>query len=122
VLFRRVADEPKAIARGWSELEQALGSLRGRKFYGVFDAPLREYRVCVESRAGDDGRALGLEAGRLPGGRYACVRPRGEPPEVYERIAPTFEALSRRDDADDTRPGIEFDRRRDVIDLLLPVT
>jgi hypothetical protein len=41
---------------------------------------------------------------------------------VYERIAPTFEALSRRDDADDTRPGIEFDRRRDVIDLLLPVT
>jgi hypothetical protein len=38
VMFKRVADDPAAISRGWSELEEALGSLRGRKFYGAFDA------------------------------------------------------------------------------------
>ena len=44
VMFKRVADDPAAISRGWSELEEALGSLRGRKFYGAFDATIREYR------------------------------------------------------------------------------
>jgi hypothetical protein len=36
-------------------------------------------------------------------------------------IAPTFEKLSQRSDHDSARPGIEFYRRRDVVDLLLPV-
>jgi hypothetical protein len=50
------------------------------------------------------------------------VRLRGEPPEVYERIAPTFETLAETARPDETRPSIEFYRRRDEIDLLLPVT
>jgi hypothetical protein len=62
-----------------------------------------------------------LETGTLPGGRYAQVRLQGEPPAVYERIAPAFERLARRPDRDPSRPGLEFYRRRDVIDLLLPV-
>ncbi len=45
----------------------------------------------------------------------------GEPPEIYRLIGPTFERLSARPDRDPSRPGIEFYRRRDVIDLLLPV-
>jgi hypothetical protein len=32
-----------------------------------------------------------------------------------------FKRLSERPDRDPSRPGIEFYRRRDVIDLLLPV-
>ncbi len=60
-MFKRVADDPAAITRGWSELEEALGSLRGRKFYGAFDATIREYRVCVEIRKGDLPDELGLE-------------------------------------------------------------
>ena len=36
-MFRRVDDEPTAIGRRWAELEDAVGSLRGRKFYGAFD-------------------------------------------------------------------------------------
>ena len=40
---------------------------------------------------------------------------------MYERIAPTFEALAEAARPDDTRPSIEFYRRRDEIDLLLPV-
>jgi hypothetical protein len=121
VMFKRVVDEPVAIGRGWAELEEAVGSLHGRKFYGAFDAAAREYRVCVETREDDDPDALGLELGRLPGGRYLRVRLRGEPPAVYDLIGPTFEKLAKRADSDPSRPGIEFYRRRDVIDLLQPV-
>jgi len=121
VMFKRVVDEPAAIGRGWAELEEAVGSLHGRKFYGAFDAAAREYRVCVEIRDNDDPDALGLELGKLPGGRYLRVRLRGEPPAVYDLIGPTFEKLAGRADSDPSRPGIEFYRRRDVIDLLQPV-
>ena len=118
-MFKRVADEQAAIARAMAEVEEAVG-LRGRKYYGAFDND-GEYRVCVELRDGDDPPALGLEVGTLPGGRYARVRLAGEPPEIYRHIAPAFERLSQRPDRDRSRPGIEFYRRRDIIDLLLPV-
>jgi len=121
VMFKRVADEQAAISGGWVELEEAVGSLRGRKFYGAFDETSREYRVCVQRRQGDRPESLGLEAGTLPGGRYARVRLQGEPPAVYEFIAPAFEKLAKRGDHDKSRLAIEFYRRRDVIDLLLPI-
>ena len=121
VLFKRVADEQAAITRGWSELESAVGSLRGRKFFGVFDEVEHEYRACVERRDGDDPEALGLEAGALPAGRYARRRLRGEPPGIYAEIAPAFRELALRPDRDDSRPGIEYYRSRDEIDLLLPI-
>jgi hypothetical protein len=82
VMFRRVADEQAAIARGMAEVEAAVG-LRGRKYYGAFDADGDEYRVCVQLRESDDPEALGLEVGTLPGGSYARVRLIGEPPAVY---------------------------------------
>jgi hypothetical protein len=119
VMFKRVADEVTEIGRGMREVEDAVG-LRGRKYYGAFNND-GEYRVCVELREGDDPEALGLEVGSLPGGRYARERLTGEPPEIYELIGSTFERLSSRPDRDPSRPGIEFYRRRDVIDLLLPV-
>jgi GyrI-like small molecule binding domain len=122
VMFKRVADEQTAINRGWVEVEEAIGSLRGRKFYGAFDEASAEYRVCVQLRESDQPAALGLETGTLPGGRYAQVRLQGEPPAVYALIGPAFETLAKRADRDPGRPGIEFYRRRDVIDLLLPVT
>ena len=119
VMFKSVSDEEAAIGQGISEVEAAIGSLRGRKCYGAFDGG--EYRVCVQIREGDDPTAIGLEVGELPGGRYARVRLKGEPPDLYRLIAPTFERLARRADRDPSRPGIEFYRRHDVIDLLLPI-
>jgi DNA gyrase inhibitor GyrI len=101
------------------EVEQMVG-LRGRKYFGVFDHD-GEYRVCVQLHEGDDPQALGLELGTLPGGRYAQVRLTGEPPAVYDLIGPTVKRLSERADRDRSRPGIEFYRSRNVIDLLLPV-
>jgi hypothetical protein len=121
ILFLRVADDVDAIGCGWTELEGRLGPLRGRRFYGAVDEGSGEYRVCVARREGDDPAALGLEQGTLPGGRYVRVRLRGEPPAVYELIGPTFRELAGRDDVDRTRPEIEFYRRLDEIDLLVPV-
>ena len=119
VMFKRVADEPVAIGVGISQVEAVIGSLRGRKCYGAFKDG--EYLVCVQIREGDNPSAIGLETGSLPGGRYARVRLTGEPPDLYELIGPTFERLAERSDRDQTRPGIEFYRRHDVIDLLLPI-
>jgi hypothetical protein len=121
VLFKRTTDEQEAITRSWADVEAAVGSLRGRKFYGVFDPTTSEYRVCVQWQDGDDAEALGLEDGSLPGGRYARERLEGEPPDIYRLIKPTFEQLAQRPDRDPSRPDIEYYRRRDVIDLLLPV-
>jgi hypothetical protein len=122
VMFRRTADEQEAITRTWSEVEAAVGSLRGRKFYGAFDPGTHEYRVCVQWQEGDDADGLGLEEWSLPGGRYVRERLEGDPPAVYGLIQPTFERLAMRPDRDRSRPEIEFYRRHNVIDLLLPVT
>lgn len=121
MMFRRTSDEQEAITRTWAEVEAAVGSLRGRKFYGVFDPETNEYRVCVQWQEGDDAEALGLEDGSLSGGRYARERLEGQPPALYALIRPTFERLAERPDRDPSRPSIEFYRRHDLIDLLLPV-
>ena len=122
VMFRRTTDAQEAITRAWAEVEAAVGSLRGRKFYGAFDPTTGEYRVCVQLQEGDDPAALGLERGTLPGGRYARERLEGDPPAVYGLIKPTFARLvEQRADEDASRPSLEFYRRHDVIDLLLPI-
>ena len=121
-MFRRTTDHQEAITRTWAELEAAVGALRGRKFYGAFDPSTREYWVCVQRREDDDPEALGLEDGTLPGGRYARERLEGDPPSVYRQIRPTFERLAKqRPDRDPSRHSIEFYRRHDVIELLLPI-
>jgi DNA gyrase inhibitor GyrI len=91
VMFKRVPDDQSAITRGWAELEEVVGSLRGRRFYGVFydkasAGSSAECHVCVQVRDDDDPARLGLELGTIPGGRYARARLEGEPPAVYRLI------------------------------------
>ena len=43
VMFRRAADEQEAITRAWAEVEDAIGRLRGRKFYGCVDPTTGEW-------------------------------------------------------------------------------
>jgi hypothetical protein len=119
-MFLRTEDEPAAMGKGWERLERLVGT-RGRRFFGTFDPSTKEYRVCVQVREGDDPDAFGLETAVIPGGAYLRSRLRGDPPAVYERIAPTFEALAKDVATDETRPSIEFYRRLDEIDLFLPV-
>lgn len=115
----RVPDGLEHIRRAWDELE-AVVPLRGRHFYGAFDPVADDYRACVEVGDGDE-LVPGLESGTLPGGRYLRARLHGEPPAVYERIGPTFDELTQQATPDTSRPSLEHYRRRDEIDLLLPV-
>ncbi len=119
VQFVRVPDGLEGIGRAWNELESRV-SLHGRRFFGAFDPVAGDYRACVQLREGDD-EVPGLDAGTLPGGRYLRTRLRGEPPGVYELIAPGFRELEARAERDPTRPYVEHYRRVDEIDLLLPV-
>jgi hypothetical protein len=120
VMFIETADDPSEFGPAFQRLEQVVGT-RGRKFFGAFYPRENHYRACVRIEAGDDATALGLTVGTLPGGLYLRERIRGEPPALYERIAPTFDKLLKHATADESRPSIEFYRRRDEIDLLLPV-
>jgi hypothetical protein len=120
VMFIRTPDDVEAFGPAFERLEQLVG-LRGRKYYGAFYPREKEYRACVEVKEGDNAQALGLERGTLPGGRYLRARLSGEPPELYGRIGPTFEALIAQNAPDESRPSIEFYRRFDEVDLLLPV-
>ena len=119
VQFVRVLDGLEHIRRAWDELE-AVVDLHGRHFYGAFDPVADEYRACVEMRDGDEP-VPALESGTLPGGRYLRARLRGEPPALYERIGPTFDELMQHAKPDESRPSLEWYRRRDEIDLLLPI-
>ena len=94
--------------------------LRGRRFVGVVEPPGAEYRACVTLRPDDDPVKWGLETGTIPGGLYLRVRLRGEPPEIYEQIGPRMAELEASTDRDENRPLIEFYRRRDEIDPLVP--
>jgi Integron-associated effector binding protein len=117
--FVRVPDGLDEIGRAWNELESVV-ALRGRHFYGAFDPVADDYRACVEVRGGDE-LVPGLENGTLPGGRYLRARLRGEPPELYERIKPTFDAMLEQAKPDESRPSLEHYRRHDELDLLLPI-
>ena len=121
VMFIRTADDPVAFGPAFQRLEELVGT-RGRKFYGAFYPREREYRACVVTKDGDDAETLGLEQGALPGGRYLRARLQGEPPGLYERIAPTFDELVKQSPPDETRPSLEFYRRHDELELLLPVS
>jgi len=120
VMFLRTRDDPADMGPAWQRLEGLVGT-RGRKFFGAFYPSTKEYRVCVQIKEGDDAGALGLETDTLPGGCYLRERIRGEPPALYERIAPTFQELLNHATSDEARPSIESYRRHDEIDLLLPL-
>src|SRR5438128_7904018 len=120
-MFVRAVDEPDAIRLAWERLEARIGALRGRKFLGAFDVATAEYRACVQIRDQDDPAAFGLQSATLPGGTYLRTRLPGEPPAVYEQSGSSFAALAEAGIPKETRPSIEFYRRRDEVDRLLPV-
>lgn len=114
-------DDIEIAKRVWDRLEGGLPTLRGRKFYGLFWPAPAAYGAAVELTEGDDPEGLGFERGTIPGGAYLRKRLHDEPPEVYSKIGAGFEELIAAGASDRSRPSVEFYRRRDQIDLLLPI-
>jgi hypothetical protein len=121
VMYLETVDgDGPAIGAAWDRLEQLVG-LRGRQFLGAFDTTAGWYRTCVRLRAADDPAGLGLPTTVLPGGSYLRARLRGPAPAVYDRLAGTYAELQRTGTLDPVRPGIEYYRRADEIDVLMPL-
>jgi len=121
VMFLQVSGEPEQIREAFDRLERIVGSRRGRKFYGIFNAVAGTYRACVEERAGDRAEALGLKHGVLQGGSYVRMRLRQKAPAMHDEIVAVFEELQETDGRDRGRPRIEYYRRRGEVDVLMPV-
>jgi DNA gyrase inhibitor GyrI len=122
VIYAASAGTPQdiqgAAQRAWQGLE-ALVPPRGRKAYGYWNPEALEYRACYSLEEDDHPEALGLQQTVLPGGRYRRARLQGD--DVYGKIGQTFDALAEGADVDDRRPWIEFYRRQDEVDVLLPI-
>jgi hypothetical protein len=118
LMFIETADDPSALSAAWRQLEAALGSTRGRHFLGTF-YPGKTYRASVQLRDGDHPAAF--PTGVVPGGAYLRLRLRGEPPGLYDRLPQAMQQLEAAGDRDTTRPCIEWYRRRDEVDVLMPV-
>ena len=121
VRYVEVADTIAEIQVAWPALEDLVGDLRGHRFLGAFDQTAGWYRACVEIRDETPLADLELPEAVVPGGRYVRLRLKGEPPAVYELIGPTYEALETHATRDGSRPSLEVYRRRDAIDILMPV-
>ncbi len=122
VMFLQVSGEPEQIREAWDRLDRLLGSRKGRKFYGIFNAAAGTYRACVELRDGDRAEALGLRRCVLEGGAYLRMRLRQTSPAQHDQVVAVFEELQEGSSGRDRgRPRIEFYRRRGEVDVLLPI-
>ena len=72
VMFVAAEADPLTVSgaaqRAFGELESRLGTLRGRRFFGVFDPTSSEYLACVQTKDGEDAPVLGLGQTVIPGG------------------------------------------------------
>ncbi len=111
-------DVPGAAQRAWHDLEAAIPP-QGRKAYGYWDPQALEYRACYSLQEGDEHETSGLERAVLPGGRYRRARLKGD--DVYAKIGPAFDALAEATAIEEGRPWLEFYRRHDEVDVLVPI-
>ena len=119
-MARTTVDDLHHIQALWPVFEQLVG-LRGRKMFASVDTAAGTYTTCTPVRDGDDPQALGLDRAALLGGEYLRGRLVGEPPAVYEQIGPGMAVLEGLADRDPDRPLVEFYRRRDQVELWVPV-
>ncbi len=115
------ADDLPSIQALWPRFERLVG-LRGRKMYARVDERAGTYTVCTPVLAADRPAELDLATGVLPGSRYLRGHLSGDPPGMYARIGEAMAELqAAADDVDGGRPLVEFYRRRDHVELWVPV-
>lgn len=120
-MFLQVSGESEQIRQAFSRIERLLGSRRGRKFFGVFNAAAGTYQACVALREGDEAESLGLRRGVLQGGPYVRMRLRQTSPGLHDEIVAAFEELQESTSRDRGRPRIEYYRGHGEVDVLMPV-
>jgi len=122
VMERRTVDDLAHIQAAWPAFEGLVG-LRGRRMFAKVDVAPGTYSVCTPVRDDDPVDRFGLALGTLAGGAYLRGHLAGEPPALYERIAPGMRELvaAAGDEVDASRPLIEFYRRHDRIELWVPL-
>ena len=119
VQFVRVPDGLEHIRRAWDELE-AVVPLRGPSLLRRL-RPGRRRLPRVRRGAEGDELAPGLEAGRCPAAGFSapgCAASRRVSTSGSGRPSTSS---SRERKPDESRPSLEHYRRRDEIDLLLPI-
>ncbi len=102
------------------KLENKIGSLKGRKFYGCLNGSSENgvYCACVERKSGEI--IGGLESWKIPGGKYARAKIEDWEDKI-DSIAKTFIDMSFKYQIDLNRPHIEFYRSQKKLILLLPI-
>jgi len=118
VMFVEAPGGLTGVADAWERLEAPLGSLRGRRFYGVYFKG--SYRACVATTDGDVPGELGLDTALIPGGLYATAKLRDWAEHTSE-IEGAFAALQDANEVDPTRPSIEFYRSQRELVLYVPI-
>jgi predicted transcriptional regulator YdeE len=121
VMLRATVDDLPRIQKIWPAFESLVG-LRGRKMFACVDVEQNTYTVCTPIREEDTPDEFGLELGTLPGGSYLRGSLIGEPPEVYGRIGTGMaELVAAAAEVDRSRPLVEYYRRRNHIELWVPI-
>ena len=114
-----VADNgPEDAEQAFNKLESHFSTLRGRKFYGIYQSG--EYRACVAIMPEDDPTSMGLETCIIPGGRYIRKKMKNWH-EMVPDIEQNFIAMAKQYPSDPERPSIEFYRSQKELILFLPV-
>jgi hypothetical protein len=121
VLSMDVPLDLSQVQRAWPKFEASLDSLRGRRMMGLVFNRQNIYRIATSKLDRDSDHSYDLQETVVPGGDYLRLTLSGTAPEVYARIGAAFDALFEQADHDPDRPLIEFYRREDEIDCLVPV-
>ncbi len=111
-------------AGAMQQLESKLPSLKARRFYGAFRSlpDGEEYYACVERLPTDDPGRMGLEVGRLAGGRYARRKVLDWEAVIRAgKLGELFDDLATRHRPDPSRPSLEYYRSSTELHILLPI-
>lgn len=109
-----------SAGKAFEKLEQVV-SLKGRRFYGIWDSNRNEYRAATKIQEGDNPKKLGLETFTITGGKYATAHTEGPYLEIVRKIGPMFASLEKEFTTDKSRLPIEFYKRHTEVHIYLPI-
>lgn len=108
--------------KAFEHLENKLGSLQGRKFYGALLGGPEDgiYRACVALKEDEYLAELGLLQWKIPGGKYLRCKIQNWTDKL-DQISKVFSEMAILRKSDDRRPHIEFYRSQKELILMMPV-